>query len=100
MEDCLLKSIYKKEKMKYVEVYFLCATNTGIIYTSLATNKENEYFNDCRLDIHIAVNHLKHIFTTEVSRVFRDGIEREENETRLKEIYLRKKMLRENLETL
>jgi len=100
MDDCLLKSIYKKEKMKYVEIFFLCATNTGIIYTSLATNKENEYFADCRLDIHIAVNHLKHIFTTEVSRVFRDGIEREENETRLKEIYLRKKMLRENLETL
>jgi hypothetical protein len=100
MEDCLLKSIYKKEKMKYVEIYFLCATNTGIIYTSLATNKDNERFEDCRLDIHLAVNHLKHIFTTEVSRVFRDGIEREENETRLKEIYLRKKMLKDNLEKL
>jgi hypothetical protein len=100
MEDCLLKTIYKKEKMKYVEIFFLCATNTGIIYTSLATNKDNEYFEDCRLDIIYAVSQLKHIFTTEVSRVFRDCIEREENETRLKEIYLRKKMLKDNLENL
>lgn len=100
MDDCLLKTIYKKEKMKYVEIFFLCATNTGIIYTSLATNKDNEYFENCRLDIIFAVSQLKHIFTTEVSRVFRDGIEREENETKLKEIYLQKKMLKENLDNL
>jgi hypothetical protein len=100
MEDCLLKTIYKKEKMKYAEIYFLCATNTGIIYTSLATSEPNEYFEDCRLDIHYAISQLKHIFNTEVNRVFRDAIEREENETRLKEIYLKKKMLRDNLKSL
>jgi hypothetical protein len=100
MEDCLLKTIYKKEKMKYAEIYFLCATNTGIIYTSLATSEPNEYFEDCRLDIHYAISQLKHIFNTEVNRVFRDAIEREENETRLKEIYLKKKMLKDNLKSL
>ena len=100
MEDCLLKTIYKKEKMKYAEIYFLCATNTGIIYTSLATSEQNEYFENCRLDIIYAISQLKHIFNTEVNRVFRDVIEREENETKLKEIYLKKKLLRENLKNL
>jgi len=100
MEDCLLKTIYKKEKMKYAEIYFLCATNTGIIYTSLATSEPNEFFEDCRFDIHYAISQLKHIFNTEVNRVFRDAIEREENETRLKEIYLKKKMLKDNLKNL
>jgi hypothetical protein len=100
MDDCLLKTIYKKEKMKYAEIYFLCATNTGIIYTSLATSEPNEFFENCRYDIHVAISQLKHIFNTEVNRVFRDAIEREENETRLKEIYLKKKLLRENLKNL
>jgi len=100
MDDCLLKTIYKKEKMKYVEIYFLCATNTGIIYTSLGTDKENEVFDDSRLDIHYAISQLKNIFSLEVDRVFRDIIEREENETRLKEVYIKKKTLKEELNNL
>lgn len=100
MQDCLLKTIYKKEKMQYAEIYFLCATNTGIIYTSLATSKKDEYFEDCRLDIIFAISQLKHIFNTEVNRVFRDIIERDENETKLKQIYFDKQRLKENLSKL
>ena len=97
MEDCLLRAIYKKEKMKYVEVYFLCATNTGIIYTSLATEKKDETFENSRLDIIYAISKLKYIFEHERNRVFRDGIDREENETRLKQIYFEKIKLKEEI---
>jgi hypothetical protein len=97
MENCLLKTIYKKERMKYVEVYFLCATNTGIIYTSLATDRSNDFFEDSRLDIIYAISKLKYIFEKERNRVFRDGLEREENETRLKQIYFEKINIKEKL---
>lgn len=94
MEDCLLKQIYRKERMKYVEIYFLCATNTGIIYTSLATNDRHERFVDSRLEIIYAISNLKAVFAGENNRVFRDVIEREENETRLKEIFKEKERLK------
>jgi uncharacterized membrane protein (DUF106 family) len=97
MENCLLKTIYTKENMKYVEVYFLCATNTGIIYTSLATCEIDSTFENSRLEIIYAISKLKHIFEGERSRVFRDGIEREENEMRLKQIYFEKIKIKNEL---
>jgi len=98
MPDCLLKSIYKKEKVRYAEIYFLCATSTGIIYTSLATTKNIKDYGEGKYDINIAVAKLKDIFIEEHSRVFRDAIMREENETRLKEIFIEKELLKESLE--
>ena len=98
MEDCLLKSIYKKEKIKYAEIFFLCASPTGIIYTSLATSKDISNFNNYSLYINLAIGKLKNIFSEEQSRVFKDVIIREENETRLKEIYIEKLKLKESLE--
>lgn len=98
MPECLLKSIYKKEKVKYSEIYFLCATSTGIIYTSLATTRNINSYGEGKYDINIAVAKLKDIFIEEHSRVFRDAILREENETRLKEIFIEKEQLKESLE--
>ena len=97
MENCLLKTIYQREHMKYVEVYFLCATNTGIIYTSLATKEEDNTFENSRLEIIYAISKLKFIFDSERNRVFRDCIEREENESRLKQLYFDKIKLKEEL---
>lgn len=94
MDDCLLKEIYISESMKYVEVYFLCATTTGIIYTSLATDVLECDFKESRLKIKYAISQLKAIFDNERNRVFRDCIEHEENEARLKEIYLEKEKLK------
>lgn len=100
MPECLLKSIYKKEKIKYSEVYFLCATSTGIIYTSLSTTKNITEYIENKEKIVLAISKIKAIFTDESSRVFRDAIIREENETRLKEIYIQKERLKESLEEL
>ena len=97
MNECLLKEIYIAEKMEYVEVYFLCATNTGIIYTSLGTDVLECDFKESRLKIRYAVSQLKTIFEKERNRVFRDLIEREENETRLKEIHKDKQLLKSEL---
>jgi len=94
MEDSLLKSIYKKEKIKYAEIYFLYATSTGIIYTSLATTKDITNYSEYRFDINMAIAKLKSVFDEEHSRVFRDAIVREENETRLKEVYRDKELLK------
>jgi hypothetical protein len=100
MEESLLKSIYKKEKIKYAEVYFLCATSTGIIYTSLATSKDVTEFKENNHKIELAISKIKSIFTEETSRVFIDAIMREENETRLKEIFLKKEELKESVKAL
>lgn len=97
MEDCLLKSIYKKEKIKYAEICFLCATSTGIIYTSLATSKDINDFEKHRFDINMAIAKLKSIFNEEHSRVFKDAIVREENETRLKEVYIEKELIKNQI---
>ena len=98
MEDSLLKSIYKKEKIKYAEIYFLCATSTGIIYTSLATTKDITNYSEYRFDINMAIAKLKSVFDEEHSRVFIDAIVREENETRLKEVYRDKELLKQQLD--
>jgi hypothetical protein len=97
MPECLLKSIYKKEKIKYAEVYFLCATSTGIIYTSLSTYMDIKEYTKQKEKITLAISKLKAIYTEERSRVFKDVIIREENETRLKEIYISKEKLKETL---
>ena len=99
MESCLLKAIYDREEIKYSEIYFLCATNTGIIYTSLATHKDvQKYSNNDSLDITLAIQKLKRIFKEENDRVFRDTIEREENESRMKEIILKKEDLKRQID--
>jgi len=43
------------------------------------------------------VSQLKSVFETERNRVFRDVFDREENETRLKEIYKEKEILKNEL---
>ena len=96
--DCgLLKTIYTKENVKYSEVYFLCATNSGIIYTSVASTEAVADFDSDRLEISLAISKLKEIFENERKRIFRDCIEREEIETRLKEIYIEKEQIKCNL---
>jgi hypothetical protein len=97
MPECFLKDIYIREKVKYSEVHFLCAISTGIIYTSTATSEEMENFNLFRFEIKLAVSKLRHIFEEERSRVFRDAIDREQNESQLKEIYLEKVKLKNSL---
>lgn len=97
MEKGLLKTIYLKESIKYSEIYFLCATNTGIIYTSIATTEDVKNYDNDRLDISLAISKLKLIFENERRRVFRDAIEREENETRLKEVYIEKQKIKSTL---
>ena len=97
MDNGLLKTIYLKENIKYSEVYFLCATNTGIIYTSIATTEAVDNFDNDRLEICLAISKLKGIFDDERKRVFRDAINREENEGRLKEIYIEKELIKARL---
>ena len=97
MDNGLLKTIYLKEAIKYSEVYFLCATNTGIIYTSIATTEDVNNFDIDRLEISLAISKLKAIFDGERKRIFRDAIEQEENETRLKEIYIEKQLIKSRI---
>lgn len=96
--DCgLLKTIYLKEGVKYSEIYYLCATNTGIIYTSIATTEDVDNFDNDRLEISLAISKLKDIFDNERKRVFKDAIDQEENETRMKEIYIEKELIKARL---
>lgn len=97
MKDCLLKTIYVDQKLIYVEVYFLYATNTGIIYTSIGTDKVDCTFEKSRLKIIYAISQLRAIQEQERDRVFRDGIDRGYNETILANIYLEKEHLKQGL---
>ena len=97
MDAGLLKTIYLKEAIKYSEVYFICATNTGIIYTSVATTDDVGNFDLDKFEISLAISRLKNIFDNERKRIFRDAIEKEENETRLKEIYIEKALIKSRI---
>ena len=67
LPDCLLKTIYKAENIKYSEVYYLHATDEAIYYCSFATSQD-EQFNDAKtqLAIEVAVNHITEILKANV----------------------------------
>lgn len=65
MPNCFLKTVYQGEGVKYSEVYFIKQEQSHkIYYCSIATNKDNEYFDDkfSRSKIDLAINHLRQIF--------------------------------------
>lgn len=90
MQEGLLKTIYKKEKIKYAEVHFICTTPTGIIYTSLATTKDINNFSKYDFEIDLAISKLKAIFIGEKDRVLRDKLEHKHNMDELQSLYNRK----------
>jgi hypothetical protein len=86
MPNGLLKAIYKKEKIKYSEVYFICSTPTGIIYTSIASLEDIKDFGEGEYDIDLAISQLKSIFIDEKNRVLKDEILKKNNMDKLQEL--------------